>query len=692
MNKFVCFYYLFLLFFFAFFAGGFPDSQDGLQYLTIARRLYYDHALAMPEADFAHDQNVYMNTLPGRDGKRYAITGLGYSLSLLPAVFVEDIFLKFTKLSPIAAFPLQNDWPVLLFASTANSFWAAVLVVLFYKYLRLLDYSHRHSFFLSFIFFISSNLWVYAKHSFPHLMFLFFMTLCFYLFKTNQLSQKRKYLFYLGLSFSCLIITYNPSFLFTIPALGIYYLVLNFKKLNLDLIRKMLADFLVAVLGVLPGVIVYIFYSRLRAGESGVTELVNSAQSIASKFPQPFVIFEGIWGLLFSSGKSIFLFSPLLLLIILFWFKLSKKIAAEIIAFSILFITYVWFIGTYVGGENFLVWHGDESWGPRYVLPILPLALILITQIFVNLNRWQKIFIFLPLCLTGIYIEFLGLVLPYQVRFRYLARDTWINGVQFKVNEYGNFIPRYSPVFNMNRLFWKRIKYRKNIFDHGVYNLRLKDGFDFPFELGYTTWRGLREKSLITFDQNIQEPIVNFSLQTRNHGIVSVASSSANFKFYLNNQEILPLEKTAQILLNQEQEFTFDLKDKKLLAQNNTLKIYSNFAKLKFVDSDKNQALFLQILKINELPQNIVSIDYPYVSPISQKINSINYFYYGGQEKNAWPIWHMHSGVYENTWDFWWLRPFHYWDLPKVFFAMIFALDIWGIFYFGYQTLKFKDV
>src|SRR3990167_7574306 len=134
MKRFTILYFFFATSFFAFFSSGFVDSQDGFQYLAVARRMYYDKTFALPEEEFP-EKNVHMTSDVGNEGKRYSPTGLGYTLALIPAVFAEDIYLKATDVNPITAFPLQSDWPVLLFASFTNAFLGGFLAVILNLYI-----------------------------------------------------------------------------------------------------------------------------------------------------------------------------------------------------------------------------------------------------------------------------------------------------------------------------------------------------------------------------------------------------------------------------------------------------------------------------------------------------------------------------------------------------------------------------
>ena len=106
-----------------FFASGMIDSQDGFQYAAIARRIYFDQSFELPPEEYP-DNNVHMSKTEAE--QRYSPTGLGYSLAMIPAVIGEDIFLRLSGEDRISGFPLNADWPVLLFVSMTNAVFGAL--------------------------------------------------------------------------------------------------------------------------------------------------------------------------------------------------------------------------------------------------------------------------------------------------------------------------------------------------------------------------------------------------------------------------------------------------------------------------------------------------------------------------------------------------------------------------------------
>jgi membrane protein YdbS with pleckstrin-like domain len=79
---------------------------------------------------------------------------------------------------------------------------------------------------------------------------------------------------------------------------------------------------------------------------------------------------QGVWGLLFSPGKGLLLYAPPVLLALLAFAPFVQCYPREGLAIAGLSLSYVLAYGTRRG------WHGGLCWGPRYLLPVLPLMLL----------------------------------------------------------------------------------------------------------------------------------------------------------------------------------------------------------------------------------------------------------------------------------------------------------------------------
>lgn len=655
--------FIFFWSFFSFFSSGIVESQDGLQYLTIARQMYYHQTVAMPEAKYPLD-NMHMNVTAGRDGKDFAPTGLGFSLAYIPAVALEDLFNRVAGLSPTPNFPLDNDWPIMLFGSMTNAFFGALFVVVFFYYLRTFNFTQKTSFLLAFALFVSSNLFVYAKFGYAHLMFTSFLFLAFFCIRKYSLSTKRFWLFLAGSAYGVVIISYNPTFLFALPALGLYYLAsVNWKKINnfAGKAKTLGLDFIFGFVGVAPWMGLYGLFNWIRFG--GATSSGYGSGGIAlPTLPPAFVAFEGMWGLLLSPGKSIFLFTPILLLPILFWFRLRREWWPEIIAGLTLFFVYLYFIGSLVGGVDYYPWHGESSFGPRYMLPMLPLALLVAALLYRRLTKWNKLLVFWPIVAFGFIVEMVGILVPYQVRFGGLEYQIYLNGERITYNEYANFIPRWSPLYSMSkRLARKILEIPTQYFSHNP--VVLADGASGPMiTREKTVWRELKPLAVLQVnDSKIEELRFNFVHQ--------VASPSATFSTQMD--AVVDGKSVASIVLPPNSHGEFKINKRDISQWPEQFVIETSFVGTASAELN-NHWTFLESIVADNQQVSIMPYQYPYVSRVSERLDGQKYIYWGEENRKLWDLWMMRAIIFENTLDLWWLRPFHYWDLPKGFFGSLF--------------------
>ncbi len=704
MKKFLICYFFFLFFLFSFFASGVIDSQDGFQYLAVARNIYYTGEPTAPSPlDHDIDKNIHLSTEIGRNGKAYSSTGLGYSLAMLPAVAITDIVYKIYHVTPPVYFPLEADWLILMMGSLTNCFFAAVLGVVIFLYFATLGLNKKQSLFLSIVTLFTTNLFAYSKHSFAHMMFVTFLMLSFLCLKLFSGTKKRIYLFISGLAYGIMMISYNQTYILTIIPYFIYFLFsIKPKKSSRPFTQNFLRQFksksilkglglnpIILIIGIIPFIYINSWFNFIRYGVQGSSSAASTVNYISSYF-QVGVIFEGLYGLLLSPGRSIFIYSPLLLIIFIFWHKINKKVLPELTVFIIMSVIYVAaFASSFSLGASdqgvIGLWHGEYSWGPRYLLPLIPLGMLIIGVIYKKMSKKVKMLVFLPLMIVGLYVEILGVAMPYQIKFQDLDYSLKVNNTVFMASAYSNLLPRYSPILMMSKKLIKLIKNLPSTLSHGFYNIRYYDGIDFPFNVGgLDRWRTIDSEGRISFDSPKTDPINKIAFNFINHPLVDTASSSAYVNFWINNKK---LYKEDQIFNLAERKF-IDLPVTKnaLTDKNNELVIAVRFDNNAEVIKKHTQIFAMMSMFVNGKEVNKESIDVPYLSQFGPKITGATYKNWGGINKSPWVGWNIHTQIFERVPDFWWAKAVYYWDFPKKVFLIFFIFDLSAIVFFGYKV------
>jgi hypothetical protein len=119
-------------------------------------------------------------------------------------------------------------------------------------------------------------------------------------------------------------------------------------------------------------------------------------------------LLKGIFGLLVSPGVGLFVYTPVLVMSILAfpWFLKRRKLAAALIL--LLFALRVAFFAKY------WAWEGGATWGPRFLVPLIPLMLVPLA--FLPRNRKIEVAT-MVLAAVGVAIQLLGQLVPYGLYY-----------------------------------------------------------------------------------------------------------------------------------------------------------------------------------------------------------------------------------------------------------------------------------
>lgn len=189
-----------------------------------------------------------------------------------------------------------------------------------------------------------------------------------------------------------------------------------------------------------------LFYNWLRFG--GLLDFgYTTGFDAAFGFSTP--LLSGLYGLLFSPGKSVFLYSPIVIAGIACAPAFHKKFPRESLliwgmsAVVILFYSKWW------------AWHGDTSWGPRFMLPCIPLMLLPLSTAIGGFRSWRKAtkVFFVLLAAASVYVQILGATVNFseyaQITTHQVQYNVFYIQGQKQLRDGSlaeHFIPEFSPV------------------------------------------------------------------------------------------------------------------------------------------------------------------------------------------------------------------------------------------------------
>ena len=138
-------------------------------------------------------------------------------------------------------------------------------------------------------------------------------------------------------------------------------------------------------------------------------------------FSEP--LLPGVWGLLFGMFRGLFPYNPLLLLAIPGWLMLRRR--APRLAWTALALS----AAQVIGFASWWSWHGGIVWGPRFMLPVVPLAALCLTPLVEA--AWTRRLLWLPIGMLAMLssgVQALGALYSYFPYIEYLfAHHGWLS-------------------------------------------------------------------------------------------------------------------------------------------------------------------------------------------------------------------------------------------------------------------------
>ncbi len=345
----------------------------------------------------------------GRGDHRYAVVNSGLSVASLPLYgvgkFVEGFCLNSGKqdwlkvfAGPVVERVGGDRWSGeagIFFVNLFNCFATAALVALFYCFSLELGATTRWALSASGLLALTSYVAPFSTGFFQHSSEAFFLLAAFYFLFRDRQSPDWRWRLCAGLS-AALLIQFRFPGVVALPALIFYHGIVLWNR------SRQRSRGTSAMAGTLrqaaPFAVALVFGFLLHAldqyAKFGTVRSVGNYAALRNHNP----LLVGLYAFLFSPGDSIFLFTPLLLLAPWALYRLYRRYPVEV-AF-ILFQTgfYLFFY------SKFDDWHGLWCFGPRYLVPLVPLLLLPLALWLQEVN-WKRRLIAIPLAFCGLWIQ-----------------------------------------------------------------------------------------------------------------------------------------------------------------------------------------------------------------------------------------------------------------------------------------------
>lgn len=353
----------------------------------------------------------------GVGGKRYSPYGIAQSLLAIP-LYLPGKLASFLIPERFRNLTLKGS------VSLTNAIVGAVVCLLLFRTGQQFGYSKRVSLQLAMSFAFSTFFVVYATKSFlTHPLETLCLTGTVYSLVTYSRDRDTRALICAGLFSGGGILT-KWTFTVNLPVFILYLLATSSKERRVPNFASFFAPVAVSLALALG-------YNYARFGSILATGYTPATTRATSLFSTPLSL--GVYGLLFSPGRSLFLYAPIAALGFISMRAFSKSHKREMWMLIGLFMANLSLIAKH------LYWGGGGSWGPRYltlVLPclVLPIGALLETK-SIAVRRG-----FVALSLVGLLVQFGGVSIFYGTYYRAIGH--------YKTH----YLPTYAPAWGQLKM------------------------------------------------------------------------------------------------------------------------------------------------------------------------------------------------------------------------------------------------
>ena len=404
--------FIFLLCIYALTAGGHYGGDGFWNYLT-AQSLMRDGDLVISDESF---------TLPEMQKHRDAITSSGHQYSKYsPGMPLAEIPFYAVGLLLTGIFPnIPADYLTMFTTSMTNVVISALWVLFFYFIIQSFNYPPSTTKWLTGAFALGTMVLPYSGYGYPEPLVGLGL-----LIATHNLIKRHPSPILAGIGLSIAILTK----FYTLVLLPIPLLYMRRNQYSKSLILIFLSPIVAACL-------LIAYHNHLRYGNILLTgyhlDILAQKGGYLAFIPTQF--FTAFYGLLFSTGRGLIFFFPLICLLPIAYHKFKSSHPNEARLFlgfiSTLFIILLPMID----------WHAGSSWGPRYLLPILPFCIFPLGALADI--KWTR-----RLTVLGFFVQLPGTLMnPYL--FTHFVQDKKMGATIFAPHQMGDllFSPNLSPI------------------------------------------------------------------------------------------------------------------------------------------------------------------------------------------------------------------------------------------------------
>lgn len=333
------------------------------------------------------------NAERGPDGRLYPKAGLGQALAAIP-------FYAAGRVAAAAFPPARRDLVVRAVTSLLNPVVSGALAAVLFLLFLAFGASPRGAFLWAVATLVATPLWVYGKSFLTEPLLALGLVAGLYGAVRFREGGAPGHAFLAGFAWGFTVLV-KYALLPAVILLGLPFLP--------AFARRARAAWPAAA-ALAACALLAVAYNAARTGSPFGTGY--GRQATASAFTTP--LFVGLYGLLLSSGKGLVWFAPLTVLVPAAYAAARRRLGAPVIGIALACA------GMTLVYAMFEHWAGDGSWGPRYLVPFVPLLLSLVVAADAS-QPWrgrERRLLVLSLAIAGLLVQVGGVGIYFGAQMR----------------------------------------------------------------------------------------------------------------------------------------------------------------------------------------------------------------------------------------------------------------------------------
>lgn len=384
-------------------ALGFFLLSHGGHFYAVDNYTVYLSAEALLEGRLDIPKGI--GTVVGSEGRNYGMYPIGVSLLQMPLVSIGEIADKMWPnavprlLGPSVSVFYPENLSVVL-ASLVSPLFGALAIAELWLVGSLLGFSARIMAMVALSAVLSTQLWPASRDSFPQIVIAFCMLAAIAHIMAWRDARFRPTPVAAGCFIGILLLVRPFDAVLSVPFILLYALKNDWREVAVR--RSLLTPKLIGLcIPIAIAGLIVAFHNVARFGNP--LTLVPAGQTTIA-FNNP--LSTGIYGLLLSHHRGIVLYSPPVIAGIVGMYFLFRRRPTEASLFAVIILSYV------LAYAKYSLWDAGVSWGGRFLVPIVPLALLPIGEVVAR-GRVARGAVLL-LAIAGLYVQLAGTVVDFH--------------------------------------------------------------------------------------------------------------------------------------------------------------------------------------------------------------------------------------------------------------------------------------